>query len=144
MLRPIHIPLPLLCTHEPGGERGPERYSDAKRAAQLGAGLPHLPVEWSRQDSSLPLGLGEQTMRVFFSEIIRIPNGTAGGELELTELVSRTNTDPHAETTPPGPAPQSSFLVEMKLRYPSWPLGGTVRPCTWLHALLWTATEKHA
>lgn len=76
-------------------------------------------------------------MRAFFSEIIRIPNGKSGGKLELTELVSRTNSDPHAETTPRGPAPpQSSFLVEMKLRYPSWPLGGTFRPCTWLHTPL--------
>ena len=132
-LRPVHMPLGLRGAHC-AGRREAQKDTAMPRAPQLGARLPHLPVEWGRQGSSLPLGLGEGTMRVFFSEIIRIPNGKSGGELELTELASLTNTDPEAETPPPPPQP--TLLVEMRLHYPSWPLGGAFRPCTWLHTPL--------
>ena len=47
-------------------------------------------------------------MRVFVSEIIRIPNGTSRRELELTELLSRTNTD-HTQRPLPRPSPPVFF-----------------------------------
>lgn len=121
----------------PGGERSPERHSGAKKAAQLEAGLPHLPQAVKAPPCLLVLARKPQGFSLArSSESQTVNQGESWSSQSSCLAQTQTHTRRPLPAAPAPAPPKSSFLVEMKLRYPSWPLGGTFRPCTWLHTPL--------